>query len=150
MSKIITPGNEGFETALSGLNREQRRALEKKLAQPITRAELPHLVMGAFGGQFAQVYEAVSQTNLVITAFGELLEEAGILTKDQVKEKVEEIMNRVTPKEETVKQVGEKRATPNSPALEESQKAAGGEVQRLDEVPPAIVESESAPRRLVD
>lgn len=136
MSKIIVPNRAdiaGLE-AESKMTRKERKLLERLASQPVTRGELPMAVARIVEPGFKRIYDRSSEVALTVIALCELMIEKGVLTREEVEAKENEIVENARKAAESAKN------TPNSPALEEATKnAEGREVSRLDEVPPRVV-----------
>jgi hypothetical protein len=150
MGIIIPSASEVTAVEADGkeLTRQQRRLLERGneeksrewAAHQQLRVKdlleiLPSLVPQIVDPALSHLFGRIATQQLAITAMTEIMVEKLNITEEDMDAKFAEIVERV------------KNATPNSPALAESQEASEGSVARLDEVPPV---EESAARRLVD
>lgn len=155
-NKIITPGASDVKDLMDAgtpedgeeLTRQQRRLQERQAAKDKAAfeqvmkkpARIAHFV--ALERSFKQLAGSLSETDVSFLALVELMEEKGLLSKEEVMEKEQEVFERLN----------RKKSTPNSPALDEAKDAAkDGKVERLDEVPPTVQEDdENASRRIVE
>lgn len=133
--------NDGAE-----LTRRQRKQLERQMENETRKllkpAQLLHI--NVLARSIESVANSLTETDISFLALVELMEEKGIITKEEVMEKEQEVFKRLS----------KVRETPNSPAAQEAKEAADDEttVERLDEVPPTVTETddEAMPSRIVE
>lgn len=122
------------------LTRRQRKKLERQMEQErralLKPAQMVHVVSLANGIQ--KLANMLTENDIVLAALFEVMEEKGLLTKEELVEKQKAIVDKI-------------RETPNSPAAEEARESAEdpSQVGRLDEILPAV-EEEELPNRLVE
>lgn len=159
-NKIITPDASDVKDLMDAgnpsdgesLTRQQRRLQEReaektqkqqaKFEEVMRRpAKMAHFM--ALDNALKSIGNSLSETDISFVALVELMAEKGLLTKEEVMEKEQEIFEKLKKR---------KQGTPNSPALEESKAASEtGSVERLDEVPPTVTEDdETASSRIVE
>jgi hypothetical protein len=118
------------------LTRRQEKQFARVAKQAVTIEKLPMLVSRIVDPAFTVMQRDYAALQLTVVALKEIVAEKLNLSEDEMNEMFNRTLERL-------------QQTPNSPALEESQANAVGEVKRLDE-PAVVVETETAPRRLLE
>ena len=143
MGRIILPLDADLKAEVSDgeeLTRRQRKKLERQMEQErralLKPAQMFHVVSLANG--IHNLANTLAENDIALMALLEVMEEKGLLTKEELVEKQKAIVNKI-------------RETPNSPAAKEARESAEdpSQVERLDEVPPAV-EEEALPNQLVE
>lgn len=141
MGRIILPLDADLKVSDGEeLTRRQRKKLERQMEQErralLKPAQMVHVV--SLANIIQNLANTLTENDIALMALFEVMEEKGLLTKEELVEKQKAIVDKV-------------RETPNSPAAEEARESAEdpSQVERLDEVPPAV-EEEELPDRLVE